>query len=321
MVLYALGILVAVMAAILVKTTAIDNNSLTKAANLTGFNPLTVAPIANQTGNTGEPVAPVAPVATVSQVTPFPVITWTATGLPAGVTISHSSGLLTGTPSLAGTYQVTITAMDSTHPPTYGSTSFNWFIGNMAPTITQVVPIISQGAGGIRVVITGREFIDASSVKFGNVPAGGITVNGAGTRITVFAPPQEAGTVNVSVTALGGTSAPVPADQFTYTAPTLAILETPSGPAIGGTRVRLIGTGLAGASSVSFGGVPSVYFSVQNNGTSLMAIAPAGTPGTVPIVVVTPGGTVSTSGGDNFTYVPTAVVTAKSPTTTVKHAK
>jgi hypothetical protein len=314
MVLYALGILVAVMAAILVKTTTIDNNGLTSSANLTGFNPLTVAPIANQTGNTGAPVAPLAPTATDSQTSPFPVITWSATGLPDGITISRSSGLMTGTPSLAGTYQVTVMARDNAHPPTYGSTSFNWYIGNSAPTVTQVVPIVSQGVGGIRVVITGRQFFDVSAVNFGTVNAGGMTVNRAGTRIVVFAPPQAAGTVNVSVTTLGGTSAPVAASQFTYSPPTIAILLTPNGSTVGGTRVRIIGTGLAGATSVTFGGVSSVYFTARDNGTALTAIAPPGTPGTASITVVTPGGTVSTSGSDDYTYV-------SPPPAPTKHAK
>ena len=40
-------------------------------------------------------------------------ITFSATGLPAGLSIS-SGGLLSGTPSAAGSFSVTITAQDST---------------------------------------------------------------------------------------------------------------------------------------------------------------------------------------------------------------
>lgn len=301
--LYALGILVAIMAALLVKTTAIDNSGLSKAANLTSFNPLTVAPIANLTGNTGMPVYPVAPTATDSQTSPFPVITWSAAGLPPGLSISHSSGLITGTPELAGTYEVTISAKDNSRPPTYGSTAFTWSIGNMAPTITQVLPVVSQGVGGLRVVITGKNFFNASSVKFGSVDAGTFNVNRAGTRIVTFAPPELAGTVDVNVTAVGGTSAPVPADHFTYLAPRISLVSTATGTVDGGTRVRISGIGLSGASSVSFGGVQCVNFSVHHNGTQLTAVAPGGSAGTVSIVVVTPGGTAGSSGSNNFTYV------------------
>jgi hypothetical protein len=299
--LYALGILVAIMAAVLVKTTAIDNNGLTK-VNLTSFNPITVAPIANQSSNTGAPVPPIAPTAADSRTSPFVTIAWTAAGLPPGITISHSSGLITGSPKLAGTYQVTVTARDNAHPPTFGSTSFNWYVGHAAPEIDQVVPVIGQGAGGIRVIITGRNFVGATSVDFGTVPSGAITVNRHGSKIITYAPAESAGTVDIRVTTVGGTSDISTDDQFTYLAPNITLVTNSIGPTRGGTRVRLSGTGLGGASSVTFGGVPSSNFTVRHKGALLTAVAPAGTPSTVQIVVVTPGGT-ATSGGHGFTYV------------------
>ena len=51
--------------------------------------------------------------------------TWTASGLPAGLSIS-SSGLISGTPTTAGTSNVTVTAKDSTGAT--GSASFTWTI-------------------------------------------------------------------------------------------------------------------------------------------------------------------------------------------------
>ncbi|HEY7627294.1 MAG TPA: putative Ig domain-containing protein, partial [Ilumatobacteraceae bacterium] len=39
-------------------------------------------------------------------------LTWTATGLPSGITIDPTSGLVSGTPAAAGTYTVTATAID-----------------------------------------------------------------------------------------------------------------------------------------------------------------------------------------------------------------
>ena len=52
--------------------------------------------------------------------------TWTATGLPTGLSIS-TSGKISGTPSAAGTFNVSATAKDSTG--TTGATSFTWTIG------------------------------------------------------------------------------------------------------------------------------------------------------------------------------------------------
>ena len=53
--------------------------------------------------------------------------TWTATGLPTGLSIS-SGGLITGTPSAAGTFSVTATAKDTTGLT--GSTTFTWTISS-----------------------------------------------------------------------------------------------------------------------------------------------------------------------------------------------
>ncbi|MFI2207575.1 putative Ig domain-containing protein [Streptomyces sp. NPDC020192] len=54
-------------------------------------------------------------------------LTYSATGLPTGLSINGSTGLISGTASTAGTYQVTVTATDSTGAS--GSTSFTWTVG------------------------------------------------------------------------------------------------------------------------------------------------------------------------------------------------
>ncbi|MBC6451753.1 proprotein convertase P-domain-containing protein, partial [Actinokineospora xionganensis] len=54
--------------------------------------------------------------------------TWSATGLPAGLSISSSTGTITGTPTTAGTSNVTITATDSSSPAKSGSANFTWTI-------------------------------------------------------------------------------------------------------------------------------------------------------------------------------------------------
>ena len=56
------------------------------------------------------------PLAVNSGTTPY---TWTATGLPAGLTINPTSGTISGTPLVAnpGGSTVTITATDAATPP------------------------------------------------------------------------------------------------------------------------------------------------------------------------------------------------------------
>ncbi|MFF4798595.1 putative Ig domain-containing protein [Streptomyces sp. NPDC001351] len=61
-------------------------------------------------------------------------LTYSASGLPTGLSISSSSGLISGTASTAGTYQVTVTAKDSTGAS--GSTSFSWTVGSGGGTCT-----------------------------------------------------------------------------------------------------------------------------------------------------------------------------------------
>jgi hypothetical protein len=53
-------------------------------------------------------------------------LTYTATGLPAGLTINRTTGLISGTPTTNGTSTVTVTATDT--GGTAGSTSFTWTV-------------------------------------------------------------------------------------------------------------------------------------------------------------------------------------------------
>ena len=55
-------------------------------------------------------------------------LTYSATGLPAGLSISSSSGLISGTPTTAGSSSVTVTAKDTTGAS--GSTSFSWTVNS-----------------------------------------------------------------------------------------------------------------------------------------------------------------------------------------------
>ena len=74
-----------------------------------------------------------------------------------------------------------------------------------APTVTGVEPNTGSTAGGASVTITGTHFTSDSTVKFGANAATNVDVISA-SQITATVPAGSAGTVDVNVTADGGTS-------------------------------------------------------------------------------------------------------------------
>ena len=152
------------------------------------------------------------------------------------------------------------------------------------------------------VTISGTGFSGADAVTFGPTSAQSFTVNSA-TSITATAP-RGSGTVDVTVTTSGGTSATTSADHFTYTTttptPIVAGISPTSGPATGGTVVTVSGSGLSAASAVHFGAALATNVTVVTDG-QLSVDAPAGI-GTVNVTVTTPGGTSAATSADDFTY-------------------
>ncbi|MFJ9947635.1 M4 family metallopeptidase [Kitasatospora sp. NPDC091207] len=61
-------------------------------------------------------------------------LTYSATGLPAGLSINASSGLITGTPTTIGTSTVTVTAKDAANKT--GTASFTWTVSDSSSTCT-----------------------------------------------------------------------------------------------------------------------------------------------------------------------------------------
>jgi alpha-tubulin suppressor-like RCC1 family protein len=174
--------------------------------------------------------------------------------------------------------------------------------GEPIPTVTSVSPQIGPAAGGQTVTISGDTLTGATAVKFGAAPAASFTVE-SDTSITATAPPGS-GTVNVTVTTPAGTSPPIAADHYAYQAiPTVTKLSVKSGPPAGGTSVTITGTELNAATGVTFGSTSAVEFTI-NSPTSITAVAPAGTGGTIDVHVTNVAGTSTPSSKDHFKYVP-----------------
>ncbi len=95
--------------------------------------------------------------------------------------------------------------------------------------------------------------------------------------------------------------------------PVVTSLTEESGPTTGGTQLDIIGSGLAAATGVSFGGTPAKSFAVLSP-SAILAVAPPGT-STVDVRVEAPGGKSATSAADHFTYL-TAPSSPSAPTVT-----
>jgi len=213
----------------------------------------------------------------------------------------------------AGTVDITVTNPGGTS----ATSAADQFTYVAAPTVTAVSPTSGATAGGATVTITGTGFSAAAAtgaVKFGAATAT-YTIN-SNTQITATSPAGSAGTVDITVTTAGGTSATSAADQFTYVAaPTVTAVSPTAGPTAGGTTVTITGTGFSAAAAtgaVKFGAATATY--TINSNTQITATSPAGSAGTADITVTTAGGTSATSAADQFTYVAAPTVTAVSPT-------
>jgi hypothetical protein len=111
------------------------------------------------------------------------------------------------------------------------------------------------------------------------------------------------GTVDVLVTTVGGTSAAIRADQFTYRpVPSVTSVAPNDGPAAGGTTVTITGSGYEGSSTVKFGPTQATMVTV-NSATSITAVSPKGSGGLVDVTVSTGGGTSATGPSDQFAYL------------------
>jgi hypothetical protein len=103
---------------------------------------------------------------------------------------------------------------------------------------------------------------------------------------------------------LATTSLVMPADSgqiCTYVpVPIVSGVSPSAGPQAGGTSVTITGSGFTSATAVDFGAGNPAPFNVISD-TEIDATSPPGS-GTVDVSVISPGGTSSTSGADQFTY-------------------
>jgi hypothetical protein len=81
-------------------------------------------------------------------------LTYGASGLPPGLSINSATGLISGTPTTAGTYNVTVTARDGTGAS--GSAAFTWTISSAGGSgaCTAAYSVVNSWSGGFQGQVT-----------------------------------------------------------------------------------------------------------------------------------------------------------------------
>jgi len=161
-----------------------------------------------------------------------------------------------------------------------------------APGITSLSP--SSGTVGTVITVNGQNLTGASVTFNNNVPASPVSVNQAGTVITVTVP-AGATTGPITVTTGGGT---VQSASFTVTTVTPPVISSIPTSGLVGTAIEITGQNFTGATIVAFNGVAASFTVVS--ATEITAVVPAtATSGT--IAVTTPDGTAVS--GSSFTVL------------------
>ncbi len=180
-------------------------------------NVITVTPPANQTSTLNSPITGT-PTATASDSGSGQVLTFSASGLPAGLVIDPTTGTISGTPTAAiYNAEVTITATDASGAS--GTASFSWTVNNPGGN---TVSVINPGAQSntlnttIAAVAIGASDNQANQTlnySATGLPSG-LTINASTGSIT--GTPTAVGKGSVTVTVTDATSA-IGSATFTWT--------------------------------------------------------------------------------------------------------
>ncbi len=321
----------------LVALTATDSSGATGAARFvwTVTGPVSVASIGASSDVSGTAIYPMAATATDSSPTAT-IASWSATGLPPGLSMDGATGMITGTPTAPGSYPVTLSATDSSGA--MGETTFPWAITvPIVPTVTVASPGQSWNVTGTAITPltllardteVGATFTWSATGLPTGLSIGSSTGVVSGTPTTVGAYPVTfTATDNLGVTG----SASFTWSITTSTPPPVFSLSPSPSPSPKSTTISVANPGdqadvsgpaiapLVNTATDSWTGAKALLWSATGLPAGL-SIAPSTgtitgmptTTGTYPVTIMatdTPGN----SGSANFTWTITSAVTVTNP--------
>jgi hypothetical protein len=231
---------------------------------------------------------------------------WSEKGpLPPGLSF-NSSGQLSGTPTIAGTYPITVTVTDSSYPEMTASAPVSLKIAD-SPILISAAPAPPEGTvacpyAGFTFMASGGSPGYTWTVTAGALPAG-LTLSPGGS-LSGMPMPTSTGPFTFTVTATDSAQAPQAKSQ-----PFEVMVTPPLGPPTLNTPVNTLGGGGAfwvpyTAKPVSAGCGPTGVF-----------VSPSNALTTTPAYVTASASTMALSSGENVTVNGSNVVTAYSPAT------
>ncbi|MGB7723654.1 MAG: putative Ig domain-containing protein [Bryobacteraceae bacterium] len=181
-----------------------------------------------------------------------PPYTWSASGLPSGLSIS-SAGVISGTPAVAGSFSVTLKVTDSAQAT--ATQTFTITVAAALTITTATLPNATVGTPYSQTLTASGSGTFAWSVSTGALPAG-ITLSSAG---SLSGTPTAPGTFTFTVSVTGGGQSATQSFTITVTAAlTITTATLPNGTVGTAYSQTLTAAGGSGALtwSISTGALP-----------------------------------------------------------------